>query len=79
MDLLNWLRAFKIRTIIVLTKADKVSRGKLKKRVDLISRQLAERGLEHPLTFSAKTGQGKDELWKRLYEVIEMKPPVNPN
>lgn len=79
LDLLNWLRAFKIRTIIVLTKADKVSRGKLKKRVDLISRQLAERGLEHPLTFSAKTGQGKDELWKRLYEVIEMKPPVNPN
>ena len=79
LELLNWLRACNVKPIIVLTKIDKVSRGKAKGRVDLISRQLAEGGLDQPLTFSAKTGQGKDELWKRLYEVIEMKPPVNPD
>ena len=77
LELLNWLRAYEIRTVIVLTKADKVSRGKAKQRVDLISQQLAEGGLDHPLTFSAKTGQGKGELWKRMQEVLEMKPPTH--
>jgi len=78
-ELLNWLRAHEIRTVIVLTKADKISGGKAKQRVDLISQQLAEEGLDHPLRFSAKTGQGKDELWKRLCEEIEMKPSVQPD
>lgn len=74
LELLNWLRAWKIRTIIVLTKADKVSRGKAKQRVDLISQQLAQAGLDHPLTFSAKTGQGKGELWSRIQEAVETEP-----
>jgi GTP-binding protein len=69
-ELLNWLRAHKIRTVIVLTKADKVSGGKARQRGDLISQELAEEGLDHPLRFSAKTGQGKDELWKRIHEAI---------
>jgi GTP-binding protein len=73
-ELLNWLRAYEIRTLLVLTKADKVSGGSAKQRLDLLSRQLE--GLDHPLLFSAKTGQGRAELWKRLYEAIEMKPPV---
>ena len=71
LELLNWLRACKIRTIIVLTKVDKVSRGRAKQRVDLISQQLAEGGLDHPLTFSAKTGQGRGELWSRIQEAVE--------
>jgi len=78
-ELLNWLRAHEIRTLPVLTKADKVSGARAKQRGDLISRKLAEEGLGHSLNFSAKTGQGKDELWKRLYEVIEMKGPVKPD
>lgn len=72
-ELLNWLRAYEIQTVIVLTKADKVSKGRAKQQVDLISQQLAEGGLDHPLTFSAKTGQGKGELWKRMLEVAEAK------
>jgi GTP-binding protein len=79
LELLNWLRAYEIRTVIVLTKADKVSSGRAKQRVDLIAQNLAEKGLDQPLAFSAKTGRGKAELWKRLYEVIEMKPRMHPD
>ncbi|RLB28678.1 MAG: YihA family ribosome biogenesis GTP-binding protein [Deltaproteobacteria bacterium] len=70
-ELLNWLRAYEIRTVIVLTKADKVSRGRAKQRVDLILQQFAEGGVDRPLIFSAKTGQGKSELWSRIQEAIE--------
>jgi GTP-binding protein len=72
--LLNWLRAWKIQTIIVLTKVDKISRGKVKQRVALISHQLEEDALNHLLAFSAKTGQGLDELWIRIQEALETEP-----
>jgi GTP-binding protein len=75
-ELLNWLRAYEIQMVIVLTKADKLSRGRVKQRADFISRQLEEGRLYPLLTFSAKTGQGKGELWKRIREAIEMKPPT---
>jgi len=78
-ELLHWLRARKVKPIIVLTKIDKVSKGKIKGRVDLISRQLAEGRLNHPLTFSAKTGQGKDELWSRIQEAADTEPLTPPD
>jgi GTP-binding protein len=74
LELLNWLRACEIRTIIVLTKSDKVSRGRAKQRVDLVSQQLAEGGLNHPLAFSAKTGRGKGELWSKIQEAVATEP-----
>jgi GTP-binding protein len=74
LDLLSWLKAFKIHTIIVLTKIDKISKGRVNQHVDIISNQLTGESFDHPLLFSAKTGQGKGEVWKRIQEVIEMKP-----
>jgi len=70
LELLNWLRTYEIRTVIVLTKADKVSSGRARQRVDLIAQQLAEKGLDQPLAFSAKTGRGKDELWKKINHIL---------
>jgi len=68
LELLNWFRAYQLPTVIVLTKADKLSRGKAKQQTDLISHQLAQTGFSQPLAFSAKTGQGKREIWKRIWE-----------
>ncbi|MFW6147291.1 MAG: ribosome biogenesis GTP-binding protein YihA/YsxC [Thermodesulfobacteriota bacterium] len=70
LELLNWFRAYQLPTVIVLTKADKLSRGKAKQQTDLISQQLAHTGFSRPLAFSAKTGQGKEEIWKRIWEAI---------
>jgi GTP-binding protein len=60
--LLDWLDYHTIPTLIVLTKADKLSqleRARLKKVLAGI-RLLEERLL---LFFSAVTGEGKDDLW----------------
>jgi GTP-binding protein len=69
LDLLNWLRAFQIHAIIVLTKTDKISKGKARQQIDLIAHQLIKEGFSHPLPFSAKTGLGRDGLWKRITEI----------
>lgn len=70
LDLLKWLKEFKIRAIIVLTKADKISKGTAHQRVTVISNQLIEKSFSQPITFSAKTGQGREELWKRIQEIV---------
>jgi GTP-binding protein len=70
LELLNWLRTYEIRTVIVLTKADKVSSGRAKQRLDLIAQHLGEKGFDQPLAFSAKTGHGRAELWSRIQEAV---------
>ena len=70
LDLLVWLKAFQIQTIIVITKVDKISRGKVNQHLGMISNQLKNEGFDQPLTFSAKTGQGKQELWKKINEIV---------
>jgi GTP-binding protein len=71
LELLNWLKAFNIESIVALTKADKLSKNALRKQITLISRQFEDETFGHPIPFSAKTGQGKEELWKRIEEIKE--------
>ena len=71
LDLLSWLKAYQIKTIIVLTKVDKLSRSQVNKQIGLISNQLLKESFDQPITFSAKTGQGRKELWKKINEIIE--------
>lgn len=70
LDLLHWLSAFEIKTIIVLTKTDKLSKIKAKRQLDLISTQLTKEGFAKPILFSAKTGQGRQELWEKINEIV---------
>lgn len=70
-DLLNWLKAWQIETVIVLTKADKLSKGQVKRQLELTSRRLKKKGFDqHPIVFSAKTGSGRQELWKMINEMV---------
>lgn len=70
LDLLNWLKAFQIKSIIVLTKVDKLSKSRVNRQIDLISNQLLKESFDQPITFSAKTGQGKQEIWERINETF---------
>jgi len=70
LDLLNWLKVFQIKPIIVLTKIDKLSKSQANKQIDLISNQLIKEGFGPPIAFSAKTGQGKQEIWERIKEIV---------
>ena len=70
LELLHWLRSYEKEAIVVLTKADKVSKGRAKQHHDVISNQLMQEGFGRPIIFSAKTGQGRQELWKTIHEVV---------
>jgi GTP-binding protein len=65
-DLLNWLKHYGIHTILVLTKADKLSRQQAGKQAVLIGRQFKEICPATPTVFSARTRQGRKEIWENI-------------
>jgi GTP-binding protein len=67
-NLINWLNYYAIKPIVVLTKADKISRQKTKKRTDLITKSLQAVSFSAPVIFSSHTRQGVEELWEIINE-----------
>ncbi len=72
MNLLNWLNHYETNSILVLTKADKLSRNQSISRAKLIEGQLKEMTTEKPIVFSAKTGEGRREIWEKINRFIEI-------
>ena len=70
MDLLNWLGHYNIHAILVLTKTDKISRQKALKQAKWMGRRFEGLSPYEPIVFSAKTGQGRRELWERIEQAI---------
>lgn len=70
LQLMQWLSHYGIPFLIVLTKTDKVSNNGFAER----RRRIAEQGgfpAETPLVaFSAKTGAGKDLLWREIQKTV---------
>ena len=66
MDLLDWLHQYGIPSIIALTKADKLSRHQSASRAKLIWNRLGDISYEGPTVFSAKTREGKSEIWGKI-------------
>ncbi len=66
LNLLDWLHLKKIPLTVVLTKIDKLSKQKRTVQKTFISNLLDidERDI---LLFSAKTGEGKEKLWERIF------------
>jgi GTP-binding protein len=69
--LLDWLDYHSIRTLIVLTKADKLSQFERARQKKALagSRLLEGRTL---LFFSALTGEGKDDLWGLIQKAVSV-------
>lgn len=65
-DLLKWLDTYGIKSIIVLTKADKLSRAQGMERARLIRKELAKSTSGATIIFSATTREGKDEIWAEI-------------
>lgn len=70
LNLWHWLQTMSIKVLTVITKVDKLSRNKRNKQIAAIARSLG-RKKEEMLEFSAMTGEGKEELWRRLLMLIE--------
>lgn len=68
-DLLEWLNSYSIKTIIVQTKADKLSKTKRLKQQSIVAEDLNTDRKELVL-FSAKSRLGKDTVWKAIQSLL---------
>jgi GTP-binding protein len=68
-QMLDWLRAYGITPLLVITKCDKVSRNEKMKQAALIAGSLGiDKG---ELTFfSTLTREGKDEIWRQIDRLL---------
>jgi len=71
-NLLLWLEARDLPCQLVLTKADKLSKQQARERRRVIEEQAGISGRRQPLLFSARTGQGKEELWSVIEEAAKI-------
>ena len=69
-DLLYWLKQYGVHVILVLTKADKLSKNKGIARVKRIGIQLEGLPIDKPVIFSSKTKVGKKEIWEKINGII---------
>jgi GTP-binding protein len=69
-DLLYWLKQYGIHIILVLTKADKLSKNKGNARVKRIGIQLEGLPIGNPILFSSKTKVGREDIWGKINGII---------
>lgn len=68
--MLNWLRDTEIPVLMVATKADKIARGARLKQQQIIKKSLNLP--EYPLCFSADSGEGAQDLFDSLTEILAL-------
>lgn len=67
LQLHEWLEQSAKPRLIVATKSDKLSNNELRKSLEHISRVLNDNRV---VAYSAKTGRGRDELWRTINSAI---------
>ena len=72
-QLLNWLDRQEIPSVLIVTKTDKLSKTSQAKQRALISAAL-EVEPDELVLFSAKTRQGRQELWRILVDLATAPP-----
>jgi GTP-binding protein len=65
-QLIEWLRARELPTVVVITKVDKVSRDKAKRKAIAVEKQLGV----STVPFSSVTGEGKKELQAAIHHLV---------
>ncbi len=62
----QWLKGFGLNTIVIATKADKVSRSQIKLRVDDIKKTLQLAKEDKVIPFSSEKRIGIEEAWREI-------------
>ena len=70
-DIMNWLCHYNIPAVLVLTKADKLSKTKQIKQHLSISKALSV-DRNYLILFSAKSRQGKDDVWNAVERLLNI-------
>jgi GTP-binding protein len=69
MNMFDWLNHYDIPSVPVLTKSDKLSKTRQQKRLKEIVKTLSA-DKDNFILFSAKSRQGKDEVWDAVKKLI---------
>ena len=69
-SLMEWLEQEGKNVIPVLTKVDKLTRRERDSRVREMGRTLSGIVSQKPILFSAKTGEGRKQIWDRLLSLM---------
>jgi GTP-binding protein len=67
----DWLTDLDVPYVIVGTKADKIVRGKRPAHIAAVRSGLNLPAHALALVYSSETGEGKDELWRHIREIIK--------
>jgi GTP-binding protein len=68
LQLHDWLEESDKPRLVVATKSDKLSNNELRKNLQHIARVLND---DSVVAYSAKSGRGRDELWRAIKSAIE--------
>lgn len=66
----EFLKYYHIPTIIIGTKADKISKSKWQKHVKMAKEKLQLRPEDPFIIFSSETGYGKDKAWEAIEQFL---------
>ena len=69
LEFIAWLSRFDIPPILILTKADKLSKAKQIKQKIIVAETLNV-DKDNLILFSAKTGYGKNDIWDAVENLI---------
>jgi GTP-binding protein len=67
LQLHEWLEGHAKPRLIVATKADKLSNNELRKSIERARRMFSD---DIVVAYSANTGRGRDEVWRRIEEAV---------
>ena len=77
LEFIAWLSRFDIPPILILTKADKLSKTKqIKQKITIAETLNVDK--DNLILFSAKTGRGKDDVWDAVKKLIRSEEAVQP-
>ena len=69
-DMVRWLESKQMPCLLVLTKADKLSKTKQFKQLDAVC-TVFNRDRDGIVLFSAKTRQGRQTIWDEIHSLID--------
>jgi GTP-binding protein len=69
-EMINWLTSLGHPTLVVATKTDKLARSKANYILQNLESEARELGIADIIPFSAVTKQGKDQIWRSIFELI---------
>ncbi len=69
-QMLKYLYAYSIPLTVIATKADKLSRAQRQKSIAVIASKLGL-GINDVIVTSSETGQGKEEVFRRIDQLLE--------